>query len=123
MQSHSTQMNIAPKRRWPRFSLRTLFVVVTVLGCWLGYQLNWIRQRHDFLARNQAAQIEEIWTKWKYEPRPVDCQSLSQCPWPALGFWGSRSAGRDGHRRTLEGVCETLSSFLRLGRAAESVDH
>jgi hypothetical protein len=29
------------------FSLRTLFVVVTVFGCWLGYQLNWIRQRHE----------------------------------------------------------------------------
>ncbi len=29
-----------------RFSLRTLLVVVTLVGCWLGYQLNWIRQRH-----------------------------------------------------------------------------
>ena len=29
----------APKRRWPRFSLRTLFVVVTVLCCWLGWRL------------------------------------------------------------------------------------
>jgi hypothetical protein len=28
------------------FSLRTLFVVVTVVGCWLGYSVNWIRQRH-----------------------------------------------------------------------------
>jgi len=41
----------APRRRWFRFafSLRTLFVVVTVFGCWLGYQLNWIRQRREFL--------------------------------------------------------------------------
>ncbi len=30
-------------RRWLRFSLRTLFVVVTVLCVWLGYELNWIR--------------------------------------------------------------------------------
>ena len=29
-----------------RFSLRTLFVVVTVFGVWLGWQLNWIKQRH-----------------------------------------------------------------------------
>ena len=35
----------APKRRWPQFSLRTMFVVVAVLGCSLGYELNWIRQR------------------------------------------------------------------------------
>jgi hypothetical protein len=34
-------------RRWFRFSLRTLFVLVTVLCVWLGDQLNWIGQRHD----------------------------------------------------------------------------
>jgi len=38
-------MTRAPKRRWS-FSLRTLFVVVTLGGCWLGYHLNWIRERH-----------------------------------------------------------------------------
>jgi hypothetical protein len=39
-----------PKRRWFRFSLRTLFVLVTVIGVaagWLANQLNWIRQRHQ----------------------------------------------------------------------------
>jgi hypothetical protein len=40
----------ALKRRWFRFGLRTLFVIVTVFGCWLGYQVNWIRQRHSALA-------------------------------------------------------------------------
>jgi hypothetical protein len=40
----------AAKRRWFRFSLRTLFVVMMVFGCWLGLQLNWIRQRHNALA-------------------------------------------------------------------------
>ena len=42
-------MTPAPKRRWFRFSLRTLFVAVTVFGCWLGYYLNWVRQRHALL--------------------------------------------------------------------------
>jgi len=40
----------APDRRRFRFSLRTLFVLVTVLGSslgWLGMQLRWIRERHD----------------------------------------------------------------------------
>ena len=43
----------APKRRWFRFSLRTLFVVVTVVGllCWVLIQLAWIRDRHDELSR------------------------------------------------------------------------
>ncbi len=39
----------APNRRWFRFSLRTLFVVMTVF-CWLGYQINWMLQRHEALS-------------------------------------------------------------------------
>ncbi len=38
-------MTPTPNRRWLRFSLRTLFVVVTVLACWLGWQLFVIRDR------------------------------------------------------------------------------
>jgi hypothetical protein len=36
----------------PQFSLRTLFIAMTVCGSvagWFVYQLNWIRQRHKFL--------------------------------------------------------------------------
>jgi hypothetical protein len=36
----------------PRFSLRTLFVLVAIASVpmgWVAYQLNWIRQRHEFL--------------------------------------------------------------------------
>ena len=41
----------SPRRRWFRFSLRTLFAAVTVLcvvGGWVAYQLNWIRERQAF---------------------------------------------------------------------------
>ncbi len=58
-------MTPAPKRRWFRYSLRTLFVVVTVFGCWLGYELNWIRQRHELLAE-QSAIIQQL----KLPPMP-----------------------------------------------------
>jgi hypothetical protein len=34
-------MTLAPKRRWFRFSLRTLFVVVTVAGVFLWYFRPW----------------------------------------------------------------------------------
>ena len=37
----------APRRHWFRFSLRTLFVAVTALAGWLGYELHWIRERHE----------------------------------------------------------------------------
>jgi hypothetical protein len=39
----------APRRRWFAFSLRTLFVAVALLCCWLGYSLNWIKERREFL--------------------------------------------------------------------------
>jgi hypothetical protein len=45
---------LAKPRRSFRFSLRTLFVVVTVFACWLGYQLNWIRERHAYLSKADA---------------------------------------------------------------------
>jgi hypothetical protein len=40
----------------PRFSLRTLFALVTlagVLAAWVSYQLDWIRQRHEFVSQYQ----------------------------------------------------------------------
>jgi hypothetical protein len=45
-------MTTAPKRRWFRFSLRTLFVVVTVAALflgWIGVSLKQARQRTDVL--------------------------------------------------------------------------
>ena len=42
-------MSEAPKRRWFRFSLRTLFVVVTVCCVWLGWQLHIVRERQAML--------------------------------------------------------------------------
>ena len=43
-------MNGNSKRRWFRYSLRTLFVAVTILGVWLFPQLKWILDRHAALA-------------------------------------------------------------------------
>ena len=37
-----------------RFSLRTLFVLVTALACWLGCEFNWIRERHEVTAKFAA---------------------------------------------------------------------
>ncbi len=50
------------RRRWFRFSLRTLFVVVTLVAVsssWVVYQLNWIRGRRE-LAERQVARIAEL---------------------------------------------------------------
>ena len=49
-------MDPTPKRRWYQFSLRTLFLVITLCGIWLGWQLYWFKTRHDWLeAKNYVA--------------------------------------------------------------------
>lgn len=40
-----------PIRRWYRFSLRTLLVLVTLICIYLGWAMNWKWQRHEFLRR------------------------------------------------------------------------
>ncbi len=45
-------MTTTPKRRWPRFTLRTLFVAVTLAACglaWLGQQAQLVRHRRLML--------------------------------------------------------------------------
>src|SRR5262245_41919867 len=34
-------------RRWFAFSVRGMFGVVILLGIWLGFQANWLRQRQE----------------------------------------------------------------------------
>jgi hypothetical protein len=48
-----------PRRRF-RFSLRTMFVLVTALCVWLGYQLNWIRQRRNVLGSGEVLVFDEV---------------------------------------------------------------
>jgi hypothetical protein len=50
-------MTPALKHRWFRYSLRTLFVVVTLFACWLAYSLTWVRQRHEFLSTESPQAI------------------------------------------------------------------
>jgi hypothetical protein len=45
-------MENTPRRRWFRFafSLRTLFVVVTIFGVWLGWQVRVVHERKSLLS-------------------------------------------------------------------------
>jgi hypothetical protein len=63
-------MPSAPKHtgRWFQFSLGTMFLVVTVVAVVLAYHLNWIQQRHAFLA-NQLSVIRSL-PEMRYESRP-----------------------------------------------------
>jgi hypothetical protein len=59
------QARAIPRRRWPRFLLPIL-VALMPLCCMVGFELNWIRQRHEFLAQNEARHRRE-----KMLSRPV----------------------------------------------------
>ena len=43
-----------------RYSLRTLLIAITALGCFLGYELSWIRQRRQFLADHDLARQSHV---------------------------------------------------------------
>ena len=67
----------------PRFSLRTLFVLVAIVSVplgWMAYQLNWIRQRHEFLDGREVQSFMDIMTL----PAPL--------PW-SLRFFGEPAHG------------------------------
>ena len=42
-------------RRWFRFSLRTLFILLTLFGVWLGVQVKWIRDRNQLIETNRLS--------------------------------------------------------------------
>ncbi len=42
-------MIATPKRRWFKLTLRTLFVVVTVFGVWLGWNVHQVHERDRLL--------------------------------------------------------------------------
>ena len=65
-----------PKRRRFRFSLRTLFILVTIAGVatgWVEKQLNSIHQRHAFLQAHD---------------RSLVCSDTRPAPWQLRVFGG-----------------------------------
>lgn len=80
-------MTPSPKRRWFRYSLRTLLVAVMVFGCWLGYELNWIRQRHSVLARDDIRSSQ----RWLVVT-PFQIPDSPNPPWP-LSVFGEKGYG------------------------------
>ena len=94
-----------PYRRWFRFSLRTMFVLVAVFGCWLGYEMNWIRQRHAFAAR-QDVNLNTI--HYDVRVRAWENVDIASAPW--------REASRVCRRFQLAHLdCDTTAWFPPIG--------
>ncbi|HEY2841016.1 MAG TPA: hypothetical protein VGJ26_17815 [Pirellulales bacterium] len=84
-------MEKPPRRRWFRYSLRTMFVVVTVVACCLGYQLNWISGRHSLIAASQKTGVE---AEYEAVSQPMSLRAplkveTKDAPWP-LRWFGER---------------------------------
>jgi hypothetical protein len=82
----------------PRFSLRTLFVLVTIIGVaagWVAYQLNWIREWHKLIA-----DFGESSEPWHY------CLHPAEVPLPlwifgehgAIVVYAPNSKAQEAHR-------------------------
>ncbi len=78
-----------PKRRWFRFSLKTMLLVITAIAVWLGYQFNRIRERHQFLAQHFTCQpsVESYPGALRMDQSGKTYFQLPDAPWP-LGILG-----------------------------------
>lgn len=65
-----------PRRRWLQFGLRTMFVVVTVVALWLGWEVNFVRQRQAW--RREHAALTE---------RPIKTPNPSYVPKTTIPPW------------------------------------
>ena len=78
----------APRRRWLRFGLRTMFVVLTVFSVWLGWQAKIVRDRREALAKLES-DGSKVMTTDDVEPLLGinDMYSWNDAPWPTIPRW------------------------------------
>src|SRR5262245_51555998 len=84
------------RRGWFSYSLRTFFVVLTILGVWLGVQVKWIRDRHAALEWVEAVNSRPISTApgADWVSMEVRYQWTNELVVPAP--WQIRMLGEDG---------------------------
>src|SRR5262245_39893529 len=78
----------------PRFKLRTLFVLVAILAipmAWAAYQLNWIRERHEFIAQYRIPLIGPVhYQDVRVNLGGAESQSLTDRPQWSLELFGEK---------------------------------
>ena len=80
----------APHRRWPQFTSRTLFIVVTAIAFWLGWQLHDVRLRRAtiFEIWNNSVTVNGGTEAWVLpgEPAPLVRGWLGDLSYPEIGL-------------------------------------
>ena len=96
-------MNVAhvlpARRRWIRYSLRTLFVLVTLVCVYLGWAMNWIRQRREFLNRHDVTSyISYVSYAYSSNRAPAPLRLLGEEGIGLLFFSGSDEEMKEAER-------------------------
>lgn len=73
---------VGPRRRWFRFSLRTLFVLLTVFACWLGWNVHRSQERMRIL-RQLTLQRAIASINWQDGSKGEKAQALAWWPFGA----------------------------------------
>jgi hypothetical protein len=71
-------MAATPRRRWLRFSLRTMFVAFTVIAVWLGWNVHLVQQRTAFIESLPApcrVRLGRAFTNWG-DGRPMSAKDV-----------------------------------------------
>jgi hypothetical protein len=91
----------APKRRWFRYSLRTLFVVVTVFGIWLGWNLHEVNERSRMAGwiAAEGGSVNKGPPPRPWKTMPWSWFVLGADPVSTIVFGGSDRYTRDDLRR------------------------
>jgi hypothetical protein len=76
----------------PRYSLRTLFVLIALVGVWSAFQLNWIRQRHKFIMTYGTGAYAN-YTEIAFYNIPGEQKALAPLSLRLFGEWGWRAVG------------------------------
>ena len=74
-----------PNRRWLRFSLSTLIIVVSMLSVVLGYYVNW--QWHRAAAFDRYKIFASPYGSGRLEQMPLGLRVLGEYHYPLLIVW------------------------------------
>ncbi len=82
-------MIFAPNHRWFRFSLRTLFVALTLACLWLGWNVNKVRNRKHLIkwADNHGVEFREF-SRWRtFSPQLREHQAVRLPQTTGIGWF------------------------------------
>ena len=96
MANASAPISAMARRRWLRYSLRTLMVLVTVLCVWLAIKVNAARRRADVVAAIQKAGT--VWFDYQLVPAKAG---------NGINVGSGLSVDPNAHKRRLHG-CGTF---------------